>query len=59
MDYAGVAGAVVTHYEIDGNQDKYLLRAKADFPGRLKICSLYEEGRPWTLEGFDGRRRMR
>ena len=54
MDYAGVNGAVMTQEEIDGNQDKYLLTAKAKYPDRLKICSLYEENKPYTLEGFDG-----
>ncbi|MBR3553020.1 MAG: amidohydrolase [Clostridia bacterium] len=54
MDYAGVSAAVVTQEEIDGNQDAYLLAAKARYPDRLKICSLYEEGRPFTLDGFDG-----
>lgn len=54
MDYAGVSGAVITQEEIDGNQDSYLLKAKADFPTRLKICSLYEEGKPYSVDGFDG-----
>lgn len=54
MDYAGVSGAVVTQEEIDGNQDSYLLAAKAEAPDRLKICSLYEEGKPFALDGFDG-----
>ena len=54
MDYAGVCAAVVTQEEIDGNQDAYLLAAKEKFPARLQICSLYEEGRPFTLDGFDG-----
>ncbi len=54
MDYAGVSAAVVTQEEIDGNQDAYLLSAKAQYPDRLQICSLYEEGRPFTLNGFDG-----
>lgn len=54
MDYAGVNGAVITQEEIDGNQNKYLLSAKENFPNRLKICSLYEENKPYTLEGFDG-----
>lgn len=54
MDYAGVNGAVITQEEIDGNQDKYLLSAKEKFPDRLKICSLYEENKPYTLDGFDG-----
>jgi len=54
MDCAGVSAAVVTQEEIDGNQDAYLLSAKAAHPGRLKICSLYEEGKPFALDGFDG-----
>ena len=54
MDYAGVSAAVVTQEEIDGNQNAYLLAAKAQYPDRLQICSLYEEGRPFTLDGFDG-----
>lgn len=54
MDYAGVNGAVITQEEIDGNQDSYLLEAKAKFPNRLKICSLYEEGKPYNVDGFDG-----
>lgn len=54
MDYAGVAAAVITQEEIDGNQDDYLLQAKRLFPARLKICSLYEEQHPYALDGFDG-----
>lgn len=54
MDYAAVSGAVITQEEIDGNQDAYLLSAKAKYPDRLKICSLYEEGRDFALDGFDG-----
>lgn len=54
MDYAGVYGAVITQEEIDGNQDEYLLMAKAQYPDRLKICSLYEENKPYCLDGFDG-----
>lgn len=54
MNYAGVCGAVITQEEIDGNQDAYLLTAKAKFPDRLKICSLYESGKPYTFDGFDG-----
>lgn len=54
MDYAGVNGAVITQEEIDGNQDAYLLETKAKFPNRIKICSLYEEGKPYNTEGFDG-----
>lgn len=54
MDYAGVGGAVITQEEIDGNQDDYLLTAKKKHPNRLKICSLYEENKPFALDGFDG-----
>lgn len=54
MDYAGVNGAVVTQEEIDGNQDAYLLSAKEKYPNRIKVCSLYEEGQPYNIDGFDG-----
>lgn len=54
MDYAGVNGAVVTQEEIDGNQNAYLLKAKADYPDRLRICALYEENKPFNIDGFDG-----
>lgn len=54
MDYAGVNGAVITQEEIDGNQDGYLLSAKEKSPNRLKICSLYEENKPFSVDGFDG-----
>ena len=54
MDYAGVNGAVITQEEIDGNQDSYLLKAKAQYPEKLKICSLYEENKPFKTTEFDG-----
>lgn len=54
MDYAGVNGAVITQEEIDGNQDDYLITAKKNYPDRLKICSLYEEGKAFQTNGFDG-----
>ena len=54
MNYAGVSGAVITQEEIDGNQDSYLLTAKDKFSDRIKICSLYEEGKPYATDGFDG-----
>ena len=54
MDYAGVNGAVITQEEIDGNQDDYLITAKKNYPDRLKICSLYEEGKAFQKNGFDG-----
>lgn len=54
MDYAGVNAAVVTQEEIDGNQDEYLLSAKEKYPDRIKICSFYEENKPFKVDGFDG-----
>ncbi len=54
MDYAGVSGAVITQEEMDGNQDAYLLSVKEKYPDRIKVCSLYEEGKPFRLDGFDG-----
>ncbi len=54
MDYAGVNAAVITQEEIDGNQDMYLINAKNKYPSRLKICSLYEENKPFLIDGFDG-----
>ena len=54
MNYAGVSGAVITQEEIDGNQDAYLLTAKEKYADRIKIRSLYEEGKPFATEGFDG-----
>ena len=54
MDYAGVSGAVITQEYIDGNQDNYLLEAKAKYPDRIKICALYEENEMGDISGFDG-----
>ena len=54
MDYAGVNGAVITQEVLDGNQNDYLLSAKAKYPDRIKICSLYEENKPFELSNFDG-----
>ncbi len=54
MDYAGVSGAVITQEEIDGNQDEYLLTVKKHYSARLKICSLYQEGESFSIDGFDG-----
>lgn len=54
MDYAGVSGAVITQEYIDGNQDSYLLKAKAAYPDRIKICALYEEKELGDIDGFDG-----
>ncbi|MBE6773852.1 MAG: amidohydrolase [Ruminococcaceae bacterium] len=54
MDYAGVSGAVITQEYIDGNQDAYLLEAKAKYPDRIKVCALYEEKEMGDISGFDG-----
>ena len=54
MNYAGVNGAVIVGEVMDGNQDEYFKQAKAKFPGRFKICSFFDEGEDWTLDGFDG-----
>lgn len=54
MDYACVGGAVVVQEIMDGNQDEYLLSVKAKYPDRIRICSLYDEGIPYRLDGFDG-----
>lgn len=54
MDYAGVSGAVITQEYIDGNQDSYLLEAKAEYPDRIKVCALYEEKEMGDISDFDG-----
>lgn len=54
MDYAGVNGAVIVGEVMDGNQNDYFKLAKAKFPDRLKICGFFDEGEPYTLDGFDG-----
>ena len=54
MDYAGVSGAVVVGEVMDGNQDDYFLDAKRKYPDRLKVCAFFDEGEPYTLNGFDG-----
>ena len=54
MDYAQVSGAVITQEYIDGNQDSYLLEAKAKYPVRIKICALYEEKEMGDISAFDG-----
>lgn len=43
MDFAQVAGAVVTQEYIDGNQDEYLKRVRAENPVRIRVSALYEE----------------
>ncbi len=54
MDYSRVNGAVITQEYMDGNQDEYLLRAKAKYSDRIRICSLYWEREDFRTEGFDG-----
>ena len=46
MNFAQVAGAVVTQEYIDGNQDDYLRKVRAEYPDRFRVCSLYEEKQP-------------
>ncbi len=50
MDYAGVNACVVTQEYIDGIQDDYLLEAKAKYPNRVKICSLYTDEAFWNTK---------
>lgn len=54
MDYAGVSAAVITQEEIDGNQDAYLRQVRQTWPERFRVCSLYEEGKPYSVDGVDG-----
>ena len=54
MDFAGVNAAVVTQEQIDGSQNDYLRGMEERFPGRLKVSSLYEEGKAPETEGFSG-----
>ena len=55
MDFAQVAGAVVTQEYIDGNQDEYLRRVREANPLRFRVTALYEEKElPEDLSGFDG-----
>ena len=55
MDFAQVAGAVVTQEYIDGNQDAYLRKVREQYPVRFRVTALYEEKPlPQDLSGFDG-----
>ena len=55
MDFAQVAGAVITQEYIDGNQDAYLRRVRETYPLRFRVTALYEEKPlPDSLAGFDG-----
>ena len=54
MDFAQVAGAVVTQEYIDGNQDAYLRRVRLAYPLRFRVTALYEEKELPDTEGVDG-----
>ncbi len=54
MDYAKVSAAVITQEEIDGNQDNYLAAVRQKYPDRFRVCSLYEENKPFRVDSFDG-----
>ncbi len=55
MNFAQVAGAVITQEYIDGNQDAYLARIHRENPVRFRVSALYEEKPlPADLSGFDG-----
>lgn len=54
MDYAGVSAAVVTQEVLDGDQNDYLLQARALTPDRFRICSYYADGIVPATAGFDG-----
>ncbi len=54
MDFAQVAGAVVTQEYIDGNQDEYLRRVRAENPVRIRVSALYEENGLPDVNGMDG-----
>ena len=43
MDFAQVAGAVVTQEYIDGNQDEYLRQVRVKYSDRFRVTALYEE----------------
>lgn len=54
MDFAQVAGAVVTQEYIDGEQNDYLREVRAVNPDRIRVCALYEENGVPDLSGMDG-----
>ena len=54
MDFAQVAGAVVTQEYIDGNQDAYLRRIRAEYPDRFRVTALYEEAGVPDTHSVDG-----
>ncbi len=54
MDFAQVAGAVVTQEYIDGNQDAYLKEIRKKWPDRFRVTALYEERELPDVNGSDG-----
>ena len=54
MDFAQVAGAVVTQEYIDGNQDEYLRQVRAENPVRIRVSALYEEKELGDISWADG-----
>ena len=54
MDFAQVAGAVVTQEYIDGNQDEYLKQVRKEYPDRFRVTALYEENGVPDTQGVDG-----
>jgi predicted TIM-barrel fold metal-dependent hydrolase len=54
MDFAQVAGAVVTQEYIDGNQDEYLRQVRAENPVRIRVSALYEEKPLGDISWADG-----
>ena len=54
MDFAQVAGAVVTQEYIDGNQDEYLRKVRAENPVRIRVSALYEEQPLGDVSWADG-----
>lgn len=54
MDFAQVAGAVVTQEYIDGNQDAYLRKVRQEHPVRLRVSALYEEKSIEDITWADG-----
>ena len=54
MDFAQVAGAVVTQEYIDGNQDAYLRKVRTENPVRFRVSALYEEKPLGDVSWADG-----
>ena len=54
MNFAQVAGAVVTQEYIDGNQDRYLREVRKEYPKRFRVTALYGEKPLGDLTGSDG-----